>query len=239
MKVVSWNCAGAFRRKYHHLDRYNADVLIVQECEDPERAGGMYRDWAENYLWHGTTKNKGIGVFAKPGYTLERLPWIDDSLELFLPCQINGNLLILAVWTKYAKSPNFGYIGQLWKYLQAHGWRLDGAKAMVVGDLNSNTRWDEWDRWWNHSDVVGQLYGYGFQSLYHAAYGEEQGDETTPTLFHQRNPQKPYHVDYAFISTDLIPKGGPCVTVGEREDWLTLSDHMPLAFDVHYEFRNT
>jgi hypothetical protein len=92
MKIVSWNCNGAFRKKYHFLDSLEADILVVQECEDPSRSDGDYRSWAQNHLWHGKTKNKGIGIFAKAGIHLEKIEWPDDGLELFLPCRIDNSV---------------------------------------------------------------------------------------------------------------------------------------------------
>ena len=35
MKIITWNCNGAFRKKYHTLDKYHADILIIQECGKP------------------------------------------------------------------------------------------------------------------------------------------------------------------------------------------------------------
>jgi endonuclease/exonuclease/phosphatase family metal-dependent hydrolase len=41
---------------------------------------------------------------------------------------------------------------------------------------------------------------------------------------------KPYHIDYAFASADLV---GRCeLDVGKSIDWLHLSDHMPLVVAV-------
>lgn len=231
MKIVTWNCAGAFRKKFRQLERYNADILVIQECEDPSKIGGEFQDWAQNHLWIGQNKNKGIGVFAQEGISLKKLDWDDNGLQLFLPCLINNKIRLIAVWTKQANSPNFRYIGQFWKYLQLHGKSLAGDCSIICGDFNSNVCWDEWDRWWNHSDVVRQLDDMNIQSQYHNSTKEAQGSETNPTFFMHRKIDKPYHIDYAFSSNELLPNN-PDIEIGQPEFWLEFSDHMPLIFTV-------
>jgi len=153
-------------------------------------------------------------------------------LQSFLPCRVAGSFDLIAVWTKQANSPNFRYIGQLWKYLGLHKDKLAGRRLLLAGDLNSNTRWDEWDRWWNHSDVVRILRDLDIYSIYHEFYGEEQGKESRPTLYHQRNSLKPYHVDFAFASSQLIDSKVSNIKIGQMDDWLTHSDHMPITFEI-------
>ena len=100
---------------------------------------------------------------------------------------------------------------------------------MVIGDLNSNAKWDLWDRWWNHSDVVRKLVSLGLKSAYHQHFSELQGEETQPTLFLQRKLEKPYHVDYGFFGQGW---GVQDVEVGGQTPWLELSDHMPVVFKI-------
>lgn len=123
MKIVSWNCNGAFREKYAAIDQLKVDIAVIQECEDPSQSTNAFRKWAGDYLWYGRSKNKGIGVFSRTSCSISRLDWEDNSLQLFLPCRVNDQFSLLAAWTKYANSPNFRYIGQLWKYLQLHKLR--------------------------------------------------------------------------------------------------------------------
>ena len=209
----------------------DADIYVVQECEDPARStDANYKDWAANYLWLGPTKNKGLAVFAKPEISLKQVDLDAGPLELFLPCIVNDDTALLAAWTRQANSPNFRYIGQLWKYLQAHAGFLKTEKAMLIGDLNSNTCWDEWDRWWNHSDVVSDLKVLGLESCYHRGSNEEQGKETRPTFFMYRKPEKPYHIDYAFLSQALLPNAK--LEIGDIDTWLEHSDHMPVVVDI-------
>ena len=168
MKVVTWNCGGAFRKKCEHLESvFKPDLIVVQECEDPDRSSEAFRRWAGDYLWTGEAKNKGIGVFDRRGVGLQPLDWNSEGLQLFLPCEVADAFTLVAVWTKYANSPNFRYIGQLWKWIQLQRTKLAERPVLLCGDLNSNVRWDEWDRWWNHSDVVRELQELNIGSVYH------------------------------------------------------------------------
>lgn len=248
MKIVTWNCNGALRNKVDSLNHLNADILVIQECEDPSKSTHQYQDWAGDYLWVGTSKNKGIGVFPKNGYTVEHLKWDGEfkieslrsqspslkwktsELELFLPFTINNTFIALGVWTKGKDSNAFGYMGQFWKYLQIHGEELSKGNTFILGDFNSNTIWDKQDRWWSHTDVVNELDTLGLESLYHIQQDEEQGKESQPTFFLHRHLHKPYHIDYAFVSKNL---SSSCfLEVGKQIDWLVVSDHMPLVINI-------
>jgi exonuclease III len=232
MRIVSWNCNGALRKKLVALRSYDADVYVIQECENPnESSCPDYRAWASNYLWVGGNKNKGLGVFAKPEIALASLDLDAGTLESFIPCTLNERFVLWAVWTRQANSPTFRYIGQLWKYLQKHKAALSGKDAVVIGDFNSNVCWDAWDRWWNHSDVVRELEELGIYSLYHAVKGEAQGSESSPTFYMHRKREKPYHIDYAFLSKMYLPSAS--LEVGNPSIWLEHSDHMPLFVQIN------
>ncbi len=231
LKIITWNCCGALRKKFENLTDFDADINIIQECENPAVTKHIkYKQWAENYLWIGDSKNKGIGIFAKKEIELKELSWSDsfeDQLvKHFLPCSVNGDFNLLAVWTHRNNSPTFGYIGQLWKYLQINKSKL--TKGLIVGDFNSNKIWDKPHRYWNHSDVVAELNEIGIRSLYHTYYNEEQGIETQPTFFLQRKLEKPYHIDYVFGSKEFINKLEK-IELGKVCTWLKLSDHMPIV----------
>ncbi len=230
MKIVTWNCNGALRKKFEQLKSLNADIYIVQECENPIQTKSQeYIDWAKNYLWIGDNKNKGIGIFAQADIELKKLDWLDNyrnhKVKHFLPCNINNEFDLLAVWTHSNNSPTFGYIGQLWKYLQLNKDKINN--SFIVGDLNSNKIWDKWDRWWNHSDVIKELNDIGIESFYHKFYGEEQGKESRPTFFHRRKIENPYHIDYVFGNNKFLSKLNR-FEIGEINEWLAISDHLPI-----------
>ena len=41
MKIISWNCNGALWKKFNLLEKLDADILVIQECEDPRRSKNL------------------------------------------------------------------------------------------------------------------------------------------------------------------------------------------------------
>ena len=66
----------------------------------------------------GENNNKGLGIFTSEGVVIEKLDWGTDGLKYFISCTVNNDFTLLGTWCHGANSPTFGYIGQLWKYLQ-------------------------------------------------------------------------------------------------------------------------
>lgn len=232
MKVVTWNCNGAFRKKYSEIVKIGADLYVIQECESPEKISDPdFHAHFSSMLWTGDSINRGLGVFATMNTTLEQLTWPDiyegKPVKHFLPCLVNGAYTLVAIWTHRNNSPTFGYIGQLWKYLQVNKHRISD-KSLLVGDFNSNPIWDKPSRHWNHSDVVRELESLQVLSLYHTHFEEDPGMESMPTLYLQRNLEKPYHIDYLFGSDPFV-KNLKSIDIGNPRDWLSLSDHMPIC----------
>ena len=228
MKIVSWNCNGALRKKFRALQALDVDICVIQECENPaESQDDAYRDWAQNHLWVGRNRHKGLGVFAKPQIKLTRRRWWDHGLELFLPCRIGDEFDLLAVWTKQGRLREQAYIGQMGEYLRRHRRKIAGGDILLAGDFNSNSRWDSPRRAWNHSDVVAGLGAMGITSVYHALRGEEHGAEGEPTFYLYKDLAKDYHIDYFFASAELLPTFTD-IELGTPSEWLPRSDHVPI-----------
>lgn len=218
------------------LSQFDADILVIQECEDPETTkDNLYHEWARKFFWTGERKHKGLGIFAKEGIAIRLLDWDcsanygtleSATLKYFVSCKINEEFTMLGTWCHGADSPAFQYIGQFWQYLQKHKSKL--TKTIIAGDFNSNVIWDRKRRWWNHSDVVRELKELKIESAYHYMYKEEPGRESRPTFFLQKNKSKPYHIDYVFASHEYL-KLFRTFQVGKIEDWIAVSDHMPVV----------
>jgi exonuclease III len=241
MKLLTWNCNGALRKKFSSLQDFQADINIIQECENPAKSKDTsYKEWACNALWVGDNPHKGLGIFASPTIKLEQLDWKPRGLKYFIPCRVNDEFNLLGTWCYGGNLiKDYKYIGQLWKYLKLHKQKLSRCSvstqtmgnAIIAGDFNSNVFWDRPHRNWNHSDVVRELQALSMDSLYHSFYQEDQGKETQPTFIFQKNTAKPYHIDYLFGSNELI-QNIKSVSIGKPKHWLDKSDHMPVFCEV-------
>ena len=99
MKIISWNCNGKFREKFQDILELDADIYVIQECENPAESSCIeYLDFAQNYLWIGEHKSKGLGVFAKEGVRMRENNWKKFCLRNFLSVNINNSFDLVAVW---------------------------------------------------------------------------------------------------------------------------------------------
>lgn len=60
MKIVTWNCNGALRNKLAAIDKLEADIYVIQECEDPDKSTKVFRNWAVNN-WGQSEINEQLG----------------------------------------------------------------------------------------------------------------------------------------------------------------------------------
>jgi exonuclease III len=233
MRIISWNCQGAFRNKYNILAEYNADIYVIQECEDPRlHDASGYSQFAANHYWAGTLKYKGLGVFAKPGIALEKLPWDNHLLRQFMPIRVNNRFTLLALW---ACAP---YIEEYAIYQDIHIDKYN-RDMIIIGDTNSNKSFDDKNNLRlaerrSHISVIENLSQIGLCSAYHTTTKEMQGEESIATFYLHRNKDKPYHIDHCFIEESrIIAYRVLNANDEERDFWLTYSDHIPLILDVH------
>ena len=232
MKIITWNCQGAFRKKADFILLQQPDILVVQECEHPDKLlFSSKTQQPSSFYWHSDNKHKGIGIFSYSDYKFELMEIFNPEFRYVLPLRVTGNgknFTFFAIWAMdNKKNHKARYIGQVWLALN-HYAKLLGNSTLLIGDFNSNKIWDYKDRYGNHTDVVDLLSVKNIFSVYHKHMKQEQGKENQPTFFLQRNKNKPYHIDYCFASSDLIDKL-ESVEVGDFDQWKTHSDHSPLT----------
>ena len=229
LRICTWNCNGALRRRLGQVDSMDADILIIQECEDPARSPDpAYRSWAGgNYAWIGDSASKGLGVFPRRNLANSSLGW-DHRARFFLPRAVQG-VPVCAVWAHRATGKGRNYIGQISQALDSHADWLDDPACIFAGDFNSSAVWDGPRKSWGHTPTMQRLAALGLQSAYHRHHNVAHGDERHPSFFLQRNLAKPYHLDY--ILTGKAWRIG-ALRIGAPAEWLAYSDHMPLLAEL-------
>lgn len=222
MKIVSWNCGGKFREKFKYISELEADIYIIQECENPtEYKNTPYFGFTgENFYWIGDKNTKGLGVFAKTNIELKLNDWNSYCLRNFLSVRVNDKFNVLAVW---ACKP---YIEEYYIYQSINMDNFNG-NTVIIGDFNSNAIWDKKGDTRTHGSVVDQLEKIGLCSAYHYTTGEEQGKETKNTFYLYRHTDRGYHIDHCFVSPNLIRSY--CIL--DANMWLDKSDHVPIVLE--------
>ncbi|MSP14749.1 MAG: endonuclease/exonuclease/phosphatase family protein [Chloroflexi bacterium] len=235
MKMVSWNCQGAFRKKAERIARYQPDIAVIQECECPARltfAPDIPHPTA--CLWFGASPSKGVGIFSYTAAQFETAADYDAAIQYCIPIKVSGSssLNLMAVWAMNHEDRQISYVGQVYRAIHTYRDFICDRETVLLGDFNSNKQWDRTRKVGNHSDVVAELASSGISSAYHEFFREAQGAELQSTFFLQRKREKGYHIDYCFVPTQWLPQIS-CLTVGAYEEWGQLSDHTPIFVEFN------
>lgn len=231
-RIATWNCNMAFREKKDKILRYDPDILVIQECENPSVNGNWeeFTDWQ----WIGDNEHKGLGVFCRNGLTINSTGTADSKSRYFLPVEIEGGNDVLAVWAMNDKNdPKRRYIGQVYTGLQQYRDFVDSG-TVVTGDFNWNLIWDDSPSsslYGNFADTVEILSELGLVSSYHHITESNFGSELDPTFFMHKKEEQTYHTDYLFAPEDAI-ESNTNLYIGTYDDWIDASDHMPLVVEA-------
>lgn len=234
MRLITWNCQGAFRKKADIILSRRPDILVVQECEHPDKlVFNSTTQHPNDLLWFGENMNKGLGIFSYSDFKFELLDNYDENIKIITPISVSGgqfDFTLIAIWANNRYDPDGQYIEQVWKAVNHYDKLLNDGKTIVTGDFNSNKIWDREHRIGNHSDVVEKLAKKNIFSIYHKLLNQEQGNENHPTFFLQRKKERPYHIDYCFASEELFYKVKN-IEIGTYDNWIAHSDHTPLIIN--------
>lgn len=236
MIVITWNSNMAFRRKYKKILYYNPDLLVIPECENPEKfKNSFYSD----VMWIGNNYNKGLGVFSFNNIKLSLHQLYCEDYKYVLPVEVilhNKKIMnLIAIWAQNnIEDPKKRYIGNVWCALGYYRELLK-EPTVIAGDFNWNVIWDhdKYPLYGTLTDVITLLRQHDIQSVYHSIpdvmFGTNKlfGYEKDPTLFLLKKKEKAYHIDYIFISKFFIDCLDSCF-IGKYNDWIELSDHMPI-----------
>ena len=235
IRIVTWNCNGAFRKKAHAIAAFQPDIAVIQECERPEKL--LFKDVSARpafYSWFGDDNGKkGILLASYTDVHFEVDARYDKSIRHCIPIRVSGGIdcHLLAVWAMESPERRQGYIGRLVKATEIYQQFLNEKPSCVIGDWNSNANWDQ-EKYGNpHKSVVSKLEELQISSAYHHRSGEKHGSERENTFYMYRNQEKCFHIDYCFLPNSWL-KRVKKVSVGTHKEWYTLSDHSPIFVEL-------
>lgn len=221
----------AFRKKAEFILVEQPDILIIPECENPDKL--FFNNTLSkptDLFWFGQNSNKGIGIFSYSDFKIKPINVHNPEYKFVVPLFFSNNKINLTVFAIWAQKPvkHDCYTEQIWNAVHFYSELLDNENIILAGDFNSSSIWDKPDRIFNHSNLVDFLKNKNIESTYHFFKKEKQGAETSPTLYMHRKKDRPYHIDFCFASKNLIDKIVN-VEIGEYEFWAKYSDHNPLS----------
>lgn len=221
----------AYRKKANLLLAHKTDIVVVPECEHPDKLKFVSnKEIPNDVFWFGNNHHKGLGVFSYSDYKFRLNDTHNPDFRIVLPLAVTNKkseFTLFAIWANNPANKGFEYVGQIWKGINYYSALLKNKKTILAGDFNSNTIWDKPKREGNHSTVVSFLEKKGIHSTYHKFHNQIQGKEKQDTWFMYRHKDKPYHLDYCFASDDYM-KRLISVEIGGYAKWCKHSDHTPL-----------
>lgn len=234
MRIVTWNCKGAFRRKHDFAVELRPDILVVPECEKiaslPQSLGSFP---INSFEWVGSNPRKGLAVISYGEYSLELHPSYNPEFRWIVPLIVSGpqQFVLFAVWTLPMGGYGGRYVRPLLEAFEHYKPLFGNSETVWAGDFNSSFVFDRPSRRYKFSDFVARLDAVGLGSLYHRQHGCNHGEEVEKTFYLYHRADKGYHIDYIF-TTAVFHARGFDVTVGSHLDWSKRSDHSPLVCDI-------
>src|SRR6476619_4735240 len=83
MKIITWNCNMAFRKKAEIILQHKPDILIVPECEHPDKLVFTTGTPKPNdSLWFGQNLNKGLAIFSYCDFRFKVLDVHNENFKM-------------------------------------------------------------------------------------------------------------------------------------------------------------
>ena len=108
MRIITWNCNMAFRKKADIILSYKPDILIVPECEHPDKLKfNTDTPKPTDILWFGDNKNKGLGIFSYSDFRFKLIKKHNAELKMIIPIAVTGpfDFTLYAVWADNPTDP--------------------------------------------------------------------------------------------------------------------------------------
>ena len=96
MKIITWNCQGAFRKKAEFILTHLPDVLIIPESEHSVNLKFKADvPLPTDSIWLGNNPNKGLGVFSYSDFRFKLLDLHNPDFKNVLAIAVTGGKIDL------------------------------------------------------------------------------------------------------------------------------------------------
>jgi hypothetical protein len=94
MKIITWNCNMAFRKKAEFILALEPDILVIPECENLDKLKfNPTVKLPNDSLWFGENANKGLGIFAYGNYKFHLIERYNPEIKNYNPHSCNGRAI--------------------------------------------------------------------------------------------------------------------------------------------------
>lgn len=226
MRIAVWNTQQASAKRWDPLLSLRPDLAILPEStRHHARLGPSLLEPEVAWQWVGDNDAKGLAL-AGFGHPLNPIDPKGDPGKLSVAATAPSlDLTVLGIWSR--PKPQYPYSTEIVDSLKAYDHIIQNHRTIIAGDFNLTGDGSEVE---GFLGIVTHLKSRGFTSAYHHHFTEPFGVETRPTFFQGRKSDEPYHIDYLFVSDDLLPALSS-VEVGGYDAWVGAghSDHVPLT----------
>ena len=234
MRLISWNCKGAFHRKHLFAAALQPDILVVPESEKLQGlTQSLHSRTIRSLEWFGSNPAKGLAVVSYGDYVLRVRPSYEPRHRWIVPFSVAGPLdfVLFAVWTLPIGKQAGRYARPLSEALESYRGLMDSSNAVWAGAFNSNVSLDPPSSRHRFQDFVAVLEPRGLDSLYHRKHQCAHGEKRDGTFYLYHQADRGFHINYVFAS-DGFHAHGVDIFVGSHADWSKRSDHAPLVCDI-------
>src|SRR4030095_8430994 len=106
MKIITWNCNMAYRRKANLMLALKPDIVVVPECEHPDKLKfEPGTPLPTDIFWFGDNQHKGLGVFSYSNYKFELKNIHNPQFRTILPLTVKNKRSQFTLFAVWANNP--------------------------------------------------------------------------------------------------------------------------------------
>ena len=250
IRLVTWNCRGKFYERFEYVQSLDADIYVISECTNPQNPKYStkkfqdFQNFSKKHLWNESSRKYelSVGIFVKENHNLEKNENSYDDKN-FISGNFSSNQCsfnIVGMWPSWSNDQKKGCCAQeILDYLNKHS--EINSNYIIAGDMNIDKLYE------NQSSVciskTSEIIKYLNEdeklfSAYHTHLNIINHDKKVmndkkvmKTYYFQSKGNGTSHVDYVFLNQEIFEIVKVYLGVGEKEDWLKHSDHIPLIVD--------